>query len=292
MQSPVVPRNCRLVSHIAPAVCGTDSAMSECALQPSVLRDAAGCASLRASLRCVGERAECSAASPSLSLLACPRSLCLRIDAASCPSDDAQLRMPRSAPRVSRHVAVLRLRLTTAGFHGRLRVGFASFLFFPLSVGFGPTASSASGAFTIVPSILCHAQAMPSNSSYSANPRRHIFTKTPSRFHSRKYRCTELSLPYSSGKAFHWHPVRRTYMIAANTRRGSMGFRPPPGRRSYLCAFARLCFGISGATRSHRASDMVHDLSALMRHSVSTPVWESNTYLGISSKSKMPQSPY
>jgi hypothetical protein len=134
-----------------------------------------------------------------------------------------------------------------------------------------------------MPSMLCHAHAMPSSSSYSAKPRRHIFTNTPSRFHSRKYWCTELALPYSFGNAFHWQPVRRTYTIAANMRRGSRGFRPPPGRLLYLRPLARLCFGISGATRSHRASDTVHDLSALMHHSIATPVSRSNIYLRISS---------
>jgi hypothetical protein len=195
----------------------------------------------------------------------------------------AQPRRPTSAPRVSHHAGSLRLRLGTAGFHGRLRVGCAWFLFFPRSVGFGPTASTANGAFTIEPSMLCQAHAMPSNASYSAKPRRHIFTNTPSCFHSRKYWCTELALPYSFGNAFHWQPVRRTYTIPANMRRGSKGFRPPPGRLLYLRPVTRLCFGISGATRSHRASETVHDLSVLMYHSIATPGLGSNIYLRISS---------
>jgi len=114
--------------------------------------------------------------------------------------------------------------------------------------------------------MLCHDQAIPSISSYTANPRRHSFTNTPTRFHSRKYACTELALPYSLGKAFHWQPVRSTYTIASNTRRGSIRFRPAPGRRRYLRPLARLCFGISGPTRSHNASDTVHDLSVLTSH--------------------------
>jgi hypothetical protein len=283
MRSPIILRNCRLVSHIGRAACGTGSTTSGCVPRPTVALDVEGCASSQASLRHAGAHAQCSVASSSLPLRACLRNLCPRIGAALRSWDGAQPLKPGLGPRVSRHAAAPRLRLTTAGFHGRLRVGFASFLFFPRSVGFGPTASSASGAFTIVPSILCHAQAMPSISSYSAKPRRHIFTKTPSCFHSKKYRCTELALPYSLGKAFHWHPVRSTYTIAANTRRGSMGFRPPPARRLYLCAFVRWCLGISGATRSHRASDTVHDLSVLMQHSILTPVSRSNLYLRISS---------
>jgi hypothetical protein len=126
----------------------------------------------------------------------------------------------------------------------------------------GPTASSANGAFTIAPSMLCHDQAICSISSYSASPLRHIFTNTPHSFQRRKYLCTELALPYSFGSAFHWQPVRSTYMIASNILRGSMGFRPPPGRRLYLRPFGRLGFGIRGATRSHKASETVHDLVA------------------------------
>ena len=283
MRSPVTLHSYRLVSHIAPAPCGSGLSKNGFVLQPNVSPDAAGCVPSRASLRRVGEHAECNAASSLSSPQVSPRSLYRRIGAEQRSWDDAQPRMSASGPRVSHHAGVPRLRLARAGFHGRLRAGCAWFLFFPRSVGFGPTASTARGAFTIVPSMLCHAHAMPSNSSYSAKPRRHIFRNTPSRFHSRKYWCTELALPYSFGNAFHWQPVRRTYTIAANMRRGSRGFRPPPGRLLYLRPVARLCFGINGATRSHRASDTVHDLSALMHHSIATPVSRSNIYLRISS---------
>jgi hypothetical protein len=44
-----------------------------------------------------------------------------------------------------------------------------------------------------------------------------------------------------------------------------------------------LCFGISGATRSHMASDTVHDLSALMHHRIATPASRSSCCLRISS---------
>ena len=287
MQSPIILRNCRLVSRIAPAACGTDSAMSGCALQPSVLRDAAGCVSSRVSLRRVGVRVECNAVSSLFSPQAFLRSPYPRTDVAQYSWGGAQPQMSASGPEVSYRAGSLRLRQGTAGFHGRLRAGCAWFLFFPRSVGFGPTASKANGAFTIVPSILCQAHAIPSNSSYSAKPRRHIFTNTPTRFHSRKYWCTELALPYSFGNAFHWQPVRRMYTIPANMRRGSKGFRPPPGRLLYLRPVARLCFGISGVTRSHRASETVHDLSVLMYHSIATPGLGSNIYLRISSKSNI-----
>ena len=86
---------------------------------------------------------------------------------------------PRSAPVISHHVSVPRSRLTTAGFQSRRREDFAWSHFFPRSVGFGPTASSAKGAFTIAPSMLCHDQAMPSISSYSASPLRQRRDKNP-----------------------------------------------------------------------------------------------------------------
>ena len=287
MRSPIDLHNCRLASRIAPGPSGTGLAMSGFVRPPSVSRGAADYVSSREPLRLVGEHAEHNVSSSLSSPRAFPRSLCPHTDADPLSWAGARPPMPASGPRVSRHVDALRLRLVTAGFHGRLRASCAWFLFFPRSVGFGPTASTASGAFTIVPSMLCHAHAIPSISSYSAKPRRHIFTNTPSRFHSRKYLCTELALPYSLGNALHWQPVRRTYTIAANMHRGSMGFRPPPDRLLYLRPFARLCFGISGATRSHRASDTVHDLSVLMHHSIASPFFRCNNYLRISSKSKL-----
>ena len=172
---------------------------------------------------------------------------------------------PTWVPGPLHHAFGLRLRLTTAGFHSRRPTGFAWSHFFPRSVGFGPTASSASGALTIAPSMLCHRQAIPSISSYSASPLRHRRTKTPFRFHSQKYLWTELALPYTSfGSAFHWHPVRRTYTMAAKTVRGAMGFRPPPGRRRYFFLFRRSCIGINGPARSQSSSDTVQDFIALM----------------------------
>jgi hypothetical protein len=172
---------------------------------------------------------------------------------------------PTSVPTMPHHVSAPRLRLMTAGFHSRRRGDFAWSHFFPRSVGFAPTASRAKGAFTIAPSILCQDQAMPSISSYSANPLRQRRTKTPSRFHSKKYLWMELALPNSLlGKAFHWHPVRSTKIIPSNTLRGSIRFRPPPGRRRYFRFFFRFPFGIRGSTRLHNSLDTVHDLMALM----------------------------
>ncbi len=61
------------------------------------------------------------------------------------------------------------------------------FHFFPRSVELGPTASNANGAFTTDPSILCQAHAIPSNSSYSANPTANKDSKNPASNQSRKY---------------------------------------------------------------------------------------------------------
>ena len=193
-----------------------------------------------------------------------------------CPHRDVALALPLSkadpprsrptwVPAVSHHVSGLRLRLTTAGLHSRRPKGFAWSRFFPRSVGFGPAVSSANGAFTIAPSMLCHLQAIPSISSYSASPFLQRCKNTFLRSHSKKYLWIELGLPYTScGSAFHWQPVRSTYTIPSKTLRGSMDFRPPPGRRRYFFAFKRLCFGISGSTRFQSSSDTVHDFIAPM----------------------------
>jgi hypothetical protein len=58
---------------------------------------------------------------------------------------------PGSTPEGSHHAVVPRLRLSTAGFHSRRPADFAWSHFFPLSVGFGPTASIAKGALTMDP---------------------------------------------------------------------------------------------------------------------------------------------
>ena len=178
-----------------------------------------------------------------------------------------------------------RSRLTTAGFHCRRRVDFAWSHFFPLSVGFAPTASRAKGAFTIAPSMLCHDQAIPSISSYSANPLRQRRANTPWRFHSKKYLWMELELPNSfSGSAFHWHPVRKTKTIPANTLRGSIRLRPAPGRRRYFRFFNRFRLGISGSTRFHSSSETVHDLMVLMIDIYHKRLSNVNNYLRISTK--------
>lgn len=208
--------------------------------------------------------------------LLCPYTLCQRTNAARLWGA-AQLSASACAARVLHHAGWRRRRLTTAGFHGRRRGYSAWSLFFPRSVGLRPTASWASGAFTIAPSMLCHTQAIPSISSYSANPRCQSLTKTPAFFQVRKYLWTELALPYSRGSAFHWHPVRRTYTMASNVRRGAMGFRPPPGRRLYVRPEGRRGLGMRGATRSQNASDTVQDFMALMPNKIRIMAAKCNT---------------
>ena len=70
----------------------------------------------------------------------------------------------------SRHARWLRSRRSSAGCHARRLTNFACAHFFPRSVGLAPTHFRARGAFARAPSTLCQSQAMPSISSYSANP--------------------------------------------------------------------------------------------------------------------------
>ncbi len=285
MRSPVVLHSCRHASHNARAVCGTDSTMSESVRPPTVVVGTASSVSLPLFPRLFGAHAEHSVVSLWLFRLAGPHSPYRRRDAERSLWAGERLWPLELVPEVLHHADAPRSRLMTAGFHHRRRAGCAWSHFFPRSVGLGPTDCSAKGAFTIAPSMLCQDHAMSSISSYSASPLRHIFTNTPRCFQFRKYWCTELALPNSFGSAFHWQPVRSTYMIASNTVRGFLGFRPPPGRLLYLRPLGRLGFGIRGSTRSHNASDTVHDLCVLMHTSIPQALVKSNNYLRISSKS-------
>jgi len=233
--------------------------MSEFAPQPSVLGDVANVSSWPRFPVRVDARAACIHDFSWHWLPAGPSTPCPRINAGdqwlSGWAEGSRWR-PRWAQAASYHADSLRLRLGKAGFHSRRPARSACFHFFPLSVGLGPTASSARGAFTIAPSTLCHFQAMPSKPSYSANPRRQRRTKNPHRFHSWKYLCTELELPNTSfGKAFHWHPVLSTYTMAENTRRAGIGFLPPPAFRLYFRPFARCRLGSNGSTLDHSSSE-------------------------------------
>lgn len=246
--------------------------------------DSVGSFSWLAPLGLFDEHGECNGVPPSPAKRGLLYSPCLHIGAVSASSFPEAV-SPQcdqgSVLKALHHAFGLRSRLGTEGFHVRRRERFASSHFFPRSVGFGPTASRAIGAFTMAPSMLCHDHAIPSISSYSANPLRQSFTKTPFFFHSRKYLCTELALPNSDlGKAFHWHPVRKTYTMASSTLRGSMRFRPPPGRRTYLRFVSRRGFEMSGLAFSQKLSEIVHDLMAFMKHSYTTrtEIWQAFIY--------------
>lgn len=265
------PRNSRLFSRTAPGVCGSDSAKSAFFRRPIDALALVGCAS---SLRFPLPEVEHAAHNALFQLHFGP---VLQHNPhqgigfhAEVPALVAVLLRsdPTLVPGVSRRGRLHRWRLWTAGFHARRRVDFACSHFFPRSVGLGPTDSSARGALTNPPSKLCHCQAIPSRSSYSASPLRHRRTNTPFCTQSRKYLWMELALPKrSSGKAFHWQPVRNTYTIPSNTRRGSSGGRPPPGFRRYLRFASRFGLGMFGSTIAHNPSDTVHDRIALMpRH--------------------------
>jgi len=270
MLTPTIPRNWRSSSHTEQAAFGIDSTKSAPAPPPIAAHDASD---FFFSPEPLLPFAEHEGHTPALAWILEPvdlHTLYPYKDVASGPplqkADPPRFR-PTWVPTVSHHVSGLRLRLMTAGFHSRRPKGFAWSHFFPRSVGFGPTASNANGAFTIAPSILCQRQAIPSISSYSASPLRQRRTKTPFRFHSKKYLWMELELPNTSlGRAFHWHPVRRTYTIASKTLLGAIGLRPPPGRRKYFFLFSLFCFGINDSTRCQSSSDTVHDFIPLMEN--------------------------
>jgi hypothetical protein len=287
MLIPIIPRNLQPVFQTGPVIFDTDSTTNALARPPICEHDIEGSFSWLSLPRPVVARAECNASLASIPPRVALHNLYPRTNVAAVRLSPKAARSPydlRSTPVKPRHVGVPRSRLTTAGFHCRLPEDFAWSRFFPLSVGFAPTVSRARGAFTIAPSMLCHDQAMPSISSYSANPLRQRRTNTPCRFHSKKYWWMELALPNSSwGNAFHWHPVRNTKTMPANTLRGSMGLRPPPGLRRYFRFFARFRLGIRGSTRFHSSSDTVHDLMALMAYVYHERFFNVNIYLRISS---------
>ncbi len=287
MLIPISPHNQQPSFQSEPTAFGSDSAKSGSAQLPTGERDSGDFFSWTPSLPPVGECAGYSSSPESISRPVPPHRPCPHINAAGerLSLKAAQLWYgPTSALTTSHHVAEPRSRRTTAGFQSRRREDFAWSHFFPRSVGLGPTVSNAKGAFTTAPSMLCHDQAMPSISSYSASPFRQRRENTPFPFHSKKYLWIELALPNSFfGNAFHWHPVRRTKMMPSKTLRGSMGLRPPPGRRRYRRFFFRFRFEMSGLTRSQSSSDTVHDLIALMSQSIMDVSFGARYYLRISS---------
>ncbi len=267
--TPAILHDSRPASRSEREVFETDSARSVFFRPPNAVPDSVDFVSWPSLLRRAEPHGEHSGEPKSRHGLVAPRTLCPRTSAASAFFLDraaSERSDPASTPTASHHVGGLRWRLWIAGFHSRRRAGCAWFHFFPRSVGFGPTDSCANGAFTMAPSMLCHAQANPAKASCSANPFRHRRTKTPLRFHSRKYLWIELALPKrSSGRAFHWQPVRKTYTIPSKTRRGSIGLRPPPGRRRYFRPLPRLRCGISGSAFAQSSSETVQERIALMK---------------------------
>jgi len=268
MLTPINHHNLQPSFHIGPIICGTDSARNACAQLPIYGRDSGGSSAWTQSPRPVEAHEECNSSHRLIPGQVAPSNPYQRTsaDARQHLAKADQLRSDlRSLLTKRHHAAVPRLRLTTAGFHSRRRGGFVLSHFFPRSVGLGPTASCANGALTIAPSMLCQRQAIPSISSYSANPLRQSLVNTPWRFHSKKYLWIELALPNSLlGKAFHWHPVRNTKTIPSKALRGSMALRPPPARRRYFRLLARFRCGISGSTRFHSSAETAHDMIAPM----------------------------
>jgi len=273
MLIPISPHNQQPSFQSEPTAFGSDSAKSGSAQLPTGERDSGDFFSWTSSLPPAGECAGHSSSPESIFQPVPLRRPCPHINAAAEYLSLMAVRSPyhpTSTLITSHHVAEPRSRLTTAGFQSRRREDFAWSHFFPRSVGFGPTLSNAEGAFTTAPSMLCHDQAMPSISSYSASPFRQRRENTPFRFQSKKYLWIELALPNSFfGNAFHWQPVRSTKTIPSKTLRGSMGLRPPPGRRRYCRFLLRFCLLMSGLTRSHSSSDTVQDLIALIPQSLS-----------------------
>lgn len=287
MLIPISPRNRQSFFQSEPTASGTDSAKNGFVQPPIGGPDSEDSFSWTPSPHPVVECAQYSSSAESISGPVAPHTPYPHRDADEefLFSKAAQLLYsPASSLITSHHASELRSRLTTAGFHSRRQEGFSWSHFFPRSVGFAPTASKANGAFTVAPSMLCHDQAIPSISSYSASPLRQRRENTPFRFHSKKYWWMELALPNSFfGKAFHWHPVRNTKIMPSKTFRDSIGLRPPPGRRRYLRFLGRFLLGINGSTRSQSSSDIVHDLIALMAHYTINKSINAINYLRISS---------
>jgi len=288
MRKPILikPRDLPRSSRIEPAVFDSDSTMTESVRPPIAWRGNADSSS-SAFLRPVVEHVERSSVFQWPAELVAQYIPCRRKDVPLVRHHhlvDLQRCYLTLASAISRHAVALRSRLGTAGFHSRPQGRFFCSHFFPRSVGFGPTASIARGAFTMPPSMLCQAQAMPSISSYSASPLRHSRTKTPRFFHAKKYLCTELALPNRSlGNAFHWHPVRNTYTIPANIFRESSGLRPPPGRLLYFRPFSRFRRGINGSAFSQSASDTSHEYVMFMQEGYHYAPISATIYLRISS---------
>jgi hypothetical protein len=123
---------------------------------------------VRTSPRAVHECEGCTAALPLVGAPPDPRTPRRHTDAAGGSHRLADVPLqwhPRSLPRASHRAYSLQTAQQTAAGRARQRADCASSPFFPRSVGFRPTASSANGALMRLPSILCHSQPMPSSSA-------------------------------------------------------------------------------------------------------------------------------
>ncbi len=145
-------------SRNVPAASETGSARIGSAQRPYGVPCSVDCASWPSPLRLFDEHGECNGAVPSPAKQGLLCNPCLRIDVvlpSSSPEVVSQQFDQGSVPKASHHAFGLRSRLGTEGFHVRRRERFVWSHFFPRSVGFGPTASRAIGAFTMAPSMLC-----------------------------------------------------------------------------------------------------------------------------------------
>jgi len=158
--TPTVPRDSISSSQHAQAVCETGSTKTGYVRQPIGAPCNVDCASWLSPPHLFDGHGTCTSASKWLPERAHPRTPYQHkhIDAVwelSSPWAASPQCGPEWAPGALRHAFGLRSRPGTAGFHARRREDFAWSHFFPRSVGFGPTDSSANEAFTMAPSMLC-----------------------------------------------------------------------------------------------------------------------------------------
>jgi hypothetical protein len=103
-------------------------------------------------------------------------------------------------------------------------------IFFPDPLDSVPRFPDASGAFIIAPSMLCHRQAMPSNSSYSARPNFHKRFKDSGFLPLQKagMNRTGATVTFSGKRLPLAAGSQNETRYLQIPRRGSLGLRPPP----------------------------------------------------------------
>ncbi len=122
MLIPTIPHNLQPFYQIEPAIFGTGSTMNASARPPICGHDSEGFFSCSQFPHPVGAHAERNFFPGSIPEPVAPHTLCHHKDAAEEPFCPQVVRLqycPKSALTILRHVAVPRLRLTTAGFHSR-----------------------------------------------------------------------------------------------------------------------------------------------------------------------------